>query len=184
MLLLANMGVPMLLIQMPAMFFALVPVIVVEALFVRARLALPRREAFKAVTAANVLSTIVGIPIAWLVIVIGQQTLDTTFRRLPAHFHADAHSPLWISYEMLTTFAWLDPDEANLYWMVPVASALLLIPSYFASVWIERPVCRDSWRHLQPAAVSRVVTQANRLSYGGLFVLACARLAWELLVHA
>jgi hypothetical protein len=183
MIVLANMGVPMLFIQMPAMFFALVPVIVIEALFVRSRLALPRREAFATVTAANLLSTIVGIPIAWFIMVVSQLSLETTFRRLATHFHGDLHSPLWRTYEMLTTFAWLDPDEANLYWMVPIASALLLIPSYFASVWLERPVCRSSWRHIAPATVSAVVTRANRLSYAALFLFACVWLGWELLTH-
>jgi hypothetical protein len=183
MIVLANMGVPMLFIQMPAMLFALAPVICIEAIFARSRLSLSRREAFTAVTVANLLSTIIGFPIAWVLLVVGQVNLETTFRRLPAHFHGDLESPLWRTYEMLTTFAWLNPDETNLYWMIPIASALLLIPSYFASVWLERPVCRSLWKHIAPAAVSSVVTRANQLSYAALFLFACLWLGWELLTH-
>ena len=37
----------------------------------------------------------------------------------------------------LLSAAWLGPDEKNLYWMVPVAVLALMVPTFFASVWIE-----------------------------------------------
>jgi hypothetical protein len=141
---------------------------------------------FGIVAAANLYSTLIGIPVAWCVILFVQIQLDPNLGlgEIPGYFHADRNSPIWACYEVLIHFAWLSGHKANLYWMVPLASALLLIPSYFVSVWLEGRVCRHAWRQIEPGVVSAAVTHVNRLSYAALFLCACGWLGWKLLTHA
>jgi hypothetical protein len=180
---LADMGVPMLFLQMPAMLAALLPIIIIEALFVRSRLSLSYREAFVGISIANVVSTLFGIPVAWFILVVPEMFFESHLNNLYQHLHNDPNSPIWNAFAILATFPWLDPDESRLYWMVPVASTLLLVPSYFASVWLERPICRRLWRQTDAFAASRAVTNANRLSYAALFVLACCWLGYSIQTH-
>ena len=181
------MGLPMIIVQMPVMVAALIPIIVIEALFVRSRLALTHREVFRGITAANLASTLLGIPIAWIILVVGEQFITLPLvTKLADHSHVDlkaSFSPLRMTFLFLASFAWLFFSNKDLNWMIPVASALLLIPSYFASVWIERAICRRFWRHIEPVLASRAVTIANRISYAGLFVVACGWLVWRVLAH-
>jgi hypothetical protein len=157
---------------------ALVPITAIEALFLRPRLAISYGEAFAGTSVANVVSTIVGIPVAWFILVVPELLFESRIYRLADRIH-EFSSPLSITFQMLTTFPWLDPDETRLYWTVPVASALLLIPSYFASIWLERPICR----HVDSSIVRRAVTEANQLSYAALFVVACGWLGYSILTH-
>ena len=176
------MGVPMLFVQMPAMVAALVPIITIEALFVRPRLAISYGEAFAGASVANIVSTIFGIPVAWLILVVPEMLFESRIYKFADRLH-EFSSPLSMTFQMLTTFPWLDPDETRLYWTVPVASALLLVPSYFASIWLERPICRRVWRHVDSSTTWRAVTHANQLSYAALFVLACGWLGYSILTH-
>ena len=63
---LANIGVPMIVIYWPLMVSALVPVILVEAMLIRRWVSLSTRDAFIGIAKANVFSTLVGVPLAWL----------------------------------------------------------------------------------------------------------------------
>lgn len=181
-LILANMGVPMLFVQMPAIVAALLPIIAIEALFIRPRLAISYSEAFAGTSVANIASTLVGIPVAWFILVVPEMLFEAHIYKFADRL-AEFSSPLSMTFQLLTTFPWLDPDETRLYWTVPVASALLLIPSYFASIWLERPICRRIWRHVDSSTTRRAVTHANQLSYAALFLLACCWLGYSILTH-
>lgn len=50
---LADVGIPMIFVQWPLMFYALIPVIVVEALLIRRWVSLSYREAFTGIAKAN-----------------------------------------------------------------------------------------------------------------------------------
>ena len=63
---LGDTGVPMIFIQWPAMICALVPVIAIEAIVIHRNLSLPYRRAFVGSAKANVISTLVGVPLAWV----------------------------------------------------------------------------------------------------------------------
>ena len=54
---LANIGVPMIVIYWPLMVTALVPVILVEAMLIRRGVSLSTRDAFIGIAKANVFST-------------------------------------------------------------------------------------------------------------------------------
>jgi len=171
---LADIGVPMIMLQFPAMIFALVPVIIIEALFASRMLCLQKFRAFRGAGLANIFSTIAGVPLAWFVMVLIM--LATTHGYLYG-----GRSPLMATLFFLLNIAWLSPDQRNLYWMVPSAMALLLIPSFFVSVWLELWVCRQVWNDLDRALVRRVVFKMNLASYALLFLAAGGWLAYAVL---
>src|SRR5579864_5626084 len=65
--LLADAGIPLLMVQWPLMVCALLPVILVETEVVRRQLSLPYRNAIVGAAKANVLSTAAGVPLAWVI---------------------------------------------------------------------------------------------------------------------
>jgi len=174
---LANVGVPMIFVQMPGMVCALIPIIILEALLIRRWLSLPYGDAFKGVTLANLASTIVGVPLAWLVMVLIEFAVVLPVAIAADHWHWKLDSPVLGVLGFLLSIAWLGPVERQLYWMIPAASALLLIPSFVVSVWLERRICLRSWSGVDPASVRRGVFNANVASYGLLFIIACGWLA-------
>jgi hypothetical protein len=108
MIILADVGVPMIVIQWPLMLFALVPVILVEVFTIRRWLPLSTREAFKGITLGNLLSTLVGIPLAWLLmfgLALGADVAQS-------HWKFELNGPVWAVLGFLLNAAWLAPYES------------------------------------------------------------------------
>jgi hypothetical protein len=166
--LLADIGVPMIFVQWPPALLFLLPVIVIEALTIRRVLATPTRKVFAAATKANLISTLVGVPLAWLVtLIVGVTTV------VPASFAADKwhwemDSPLFQVFSFVFGIAWIFPPDGKA-WLIPLAAALLLVPTFFVSVWIEGRFYRRSLEGSDVASINRAVRQAN--------------LFWDLSVH-
>ena len=171
---LADAGIPMIVVQWPLMFAALIPVIVIEALLIRRWIELSYRDAFFGITIANCLSTLAGFPLAWLVMFALEMGV-----MLPMALAADKwhwhffDSPFFQIISFPLTVAWLGPSEWAGNWLVPLAAALLLIPSFYVSVWLENFVCRKTWPDIDVKIIRRGVYRANLVSYVMLFVLAC-----------
>jgi hypothetical protein len=177
---LANTGIPMICLQMPGMICALIPVILIEGLLVRRWLRLSYKEAFGGMTVANLASTLVGIPLAWLVMAVVELSVMWPVAAAADRWHWNMNSPAWHTLGFLASIAWLPPAEESLYWMVPAALALLLVPSFIVSLWIERGIAVCSWRHVDVAWVRRAILKANLISYALLFAATCGWLAVEL----
>ena len=95
-----------------------------------------------------------------------------------SRWHWSLDSPL--SYVFFVVgMAWLGAP-GKLLWPIPIAAALLLIPTYFVSVRIERPFYRRSFSATDPRLVERAVSRANTFSYLFLFIAALAWLGWRL----
>jgi len=178
--LLANMGIPMLFVQWWLMTCALIPVVIIETLVVRRKIAMPLSRTAGGVAAANILSTVIGVPIAWLIaLVLGLGVLvPITYGAERLHWQLD--SPLFQMFGFIESAAWIVPSSpAQSAWMIPLAAALLLIPCFFASVIIERWVCRHIWKSIETSAIREVIYCANLYSYAALFVLGCLWSAWN-----
>jgi hypothetical protein len=181
--LLANIGLPMILLHWPLMLAALLPIILVEAQVIRHRLPMPYRQAVIGVGRANVFSTIAGVPLAWAVMFLLQMGVMIPLTSVADKWHWAQDGPVWQVLELLVGAAWLGPGVEKTYWMVPIASAILLLPCFYLSVMIERKSCLNAWPDHDPEAVRRGVFRANVASYLLLFLMACGWLAWELMVH-
>jgi hypothetical protein len=177
---LANIGVPMIFIHWPLMLCALVPVIVLEALFIRRWLTLSLRDAFVGIGKANVLSTLGGVPLAWLAMLALEFAVMLPFGLAAEKWKWELDGPVWQVLGFLFSVAWLGPAEGYLHWMVPAAVALLLVPCFYLSVLLERRSCTRTWTAADPARVRRGIFAANLASYALLFVLACGWATFEL----
>ena len=169
-MILADAGVPMIFVQWPLMFMALLPVIAVEGWILHRRLALPLGRAIKGSTYANLVSTIVGVPIAWAVMLGVEFVLMSGIMPFAERYQWNLSSPLWGVLSIFAS-AWVSPPVQS-YSGIALAAAVLLVPSYFLSVWIERRICQRVFKSLERGTVARTVRAANLWSYGLLFLLA------------
>jgi hypothetical protein len=165
----ANMGLPMLFVQLPYLAILLIPVIVIEAMVFCRRLCLPFRASLRGAALANVISTFVGFPLAWLALLGLQFSLggDRAW---------GLASPAAKLAAVTLQAPWLIPYESELYWMIPAASLALLVPCLPISVLIEGDLLRRRWAGLGRSQVWGVVRLANGASYGLLLAVASVRL--------
>jgi len=95
-----------------------------------ARLTFDTRKLVKLTGITNLVSTIVGIPLAWLVYFF--------FSFIGQSFAVSAKLQFdkpWEKFLACVIAApWLAPVESDLYWMVPTA-ILALLPAYFIASW-------------------------------------------------
>ena len=172
---LADVGLPMIILTWPAMVALLIPVIVIEGLLCRKWLGLKTWQAIKTNAVSNLVSTIIGIPLAWAVmfaIEVGVLGLVSESNALQ-----NWHSPIANVIFFLLSSAWLNPDLGEKAWLIPAATLVLLIPFFFASYWIEYFVVRkmvgtpdEEPSNLSSTRVRTAVRNANLVTYGIMFL--------------
>jgi hypothetical protein len=175
-LLLADVGLPMIALTLPAMVVLLVPIVLLAAWLLRKWLSIARGAAIKSSFVANAASTIVAAPGAWAVMLIVE------FLVAPAiGYTKETNSPVASVLAALRNAAWIGPTMDS-YWMIPVAVLGLLIPTYFASVVIESLIVdhllttsetprllaatEEHSLNLTSGSIRRAVWKANLASYG------------------
>lgn len=154
----ANAGVPMLFLAMPAFVISLVPIIAIEAVYISKGLEITIGQSLKTVSISNVVSTIIGIPITWFLLVAIQVVtgggdaygIDTVMGKLLA-----------VTWQA----PWLIPYEDDLNWMIPVAGLVLLVPFFFVSWWSEYFVSKKINKTLPLLSIRRKVRNANLITY-------------------
>lgn len=187
-LLFADAGLPMIILTWPAMVVLLIPVIVIEGLLCRKWLGLKTWQAIKTNAVSNLASTIIGIPVAWavmLAIEFGTMGLVGESNTLQ-----NWHSPIANVIFFLFSSAWLNPDLGEHAWVIPAATLMLLIPFFFASYWIEYFVVRKMVgtpdgepSNLAHVRVRTAVRNANLITYGIMFLATSVWLALSLRHH-
>lgn len=170
---LANIGIPMIFVQWPLMLTALIPVILVEALLIRLWLSLSYQEAFTGIAEANLLSTAIGVPLAWGIMLVVEFVMGLLLASSVNYLPWKSNSPLFEIVFFIFSIGWPLPTTENYQELIPIAAALLLIPCFYASVWVECRSCLRSWARYDPVLVRRAVYRTNLGSYALLFVLAC-----------
>lgn len=171
----ADMGLPIIVLTWPAMVILLVPVILIEGFLCKRWLGLKTWQAIKTNAVSNLVSTIIGIPVAWAVM------LAIEFGTMGLVGESNAlqnwHSPIANVIFFLFSSAWLNPDLGESAWVIPAATLVLLIPFFFASYWIEYRVVRrmiggpDGGKpNLSEPRIRTVVRNANLVTYGAMFL--------------
>jgi hypothetical protein len=161
----ADAGVPMLFVTMPMMIVGLIPIILIEAYVLIKEINISLGESLKTSFIMNILSTLVGIPITWVALVFismvtgggrayGIQTILQKF--------------LAVTWQA----PWLVPYESDLYWMVPAATLVLLVPFFFISYLVELFIAKKLEKRIDSIVISKGVFLANIASYSILFILA------------
>jgi len=185
-LVLADAGIPMLFVTWPAMVIALVPVIAMEALLIRKRVVYKPWPIFRATAAANLVSTIIGIPLTWLALVACEMLIGPALSRIPGI--QNWHGPVARTIGFVFAAAWLPPWR-NASSLIPLAMLVLLVPFFFVSVWSERLVMKRTLAvtatedvpggEISKGKLWRAVRDANLLSYGFLVAVTCAWWIWQ-----
>ena len=167
----------MLFVQMPLLLMTLPVIIAVEAWLCRRWLAASWRQAWKWSSIANIVSTLVGFPILWIALVVAQMVVGGG--------GVPKLSEPWFSvYTVTVQAAWLLPFEDRLYWMIPTACMILLIPAFFVTVFIERWIYRKAFRETQELpGVSRATWKMHLVSYGLLAVAGLCLLGTSITNH-
>ncbi len=172
----ADAGVPMIAVLWPGFWVLLLPIVVLESVVARRVLGLNWLKAVQLSAEANLLSTLVGVPLTWGALVLIEMTA------LGLGGLLTQNPPAWLSYAMLPFMTpWLAPPSEDDLWVIPAAAAWMLVIMFFATVWLERRYVL--WRTGANAGVARAWSwQANSLSYLIMEVLLVGRLAWLLFV--
>lgn len=159
----ANAGVPMLFLALPAFLISLIPIIAIETLYISKGLELPLGQSLKTVSISNVVSTIIGIPLTWFLLVLvqmitgggGAYGVDSVMGKVLA-----------VTWQA----PWLIPYREDLNWMIPIAGLVLLIPFFFASWWSEYFVSKIINKTLCSLSIRNKVRNANLITYSLLAV--------------
>jgi len=160
-IILIDVGLPMIFVAIPVMVVALLPVVFLEAIVLRYSLVITYKQATKASFLTNLASTLLGIPMSWLLLVL-IQTITGGDRAY------GLKTPLTKFLAVTWQAPWLIPYESDLYWMIPAAGLFLLIPFFFFSWCVEYLVARRILKGVDPISTRRGVRNANIASYGVL----------------
>lgn len=181
--LLADAGIPMIVLTFPAMVMLLIPVIVIEGFLCKKWLGLTTWQAMKSNTVSNLASTIIGVPVAWAIML----ALEFGTMGVVEQSHAiqNWHSPIANVISFSLSSAWIGPPEGKNAWLVPAATLVLLVPFFFASYGLEYLIMRfmvgmpdGGPPKLAYPHVRVSVRNANLITYGAMFL---ATSVWLLL---
>jgi hypothetical protein len=175
----ANAGVPMLAVVYPGMGILLIPVIVLEVVVLRRLLGASLRRTAIMVTVSNLVSTVIGVPLTWGALV-GVQALTGGGGAAGPSFDTFLGKVLAVTWQA----PWMMPYEADMYWMIPVASLVLLVPFFFASWLIEYQLSRLFMRETEKPVLRQAVLVANLVSYALLVAAALVGLGISIFQHA
>ena len=176
-----NMGLPMILPAMYLMVLGLIPIVLIEALVISKQLRVPYVRSLKSATLGNIVSTVIGIPVTWFLLLVIEMSLASF---APDVIPRPVSEFLFQHKDILAVTVgapWLVPFGLQ-DWMIFAAMAFLLIPFFFASWAVEYQVIKYRFtkelRELRDGVESHASAQeirtaarnANLLSYGLLEV--------------
>jgi hypothetical protein len=174
----------MLIVQMPALIATLPIVILIETLRCAKLAPAPVGVSFKAALMANLVSTLVGFPVLWVGLValeMGVGVLANVLGKSAQGMGSGIPAGLGWIFGMTFGSAWLMPFEDKLYWMIPTAMVVLLGPSFFASVWVEKWFYRKILNQAGVAGdMGKLSWRVNAWSYLFLFIVGLGCLAYAL----
>ena len=169
---LANVALPAFFPHSLATLVGIFVIAAIEGWFVMRVLKLSYDESYKLSLSANWMSTIAGIPFAWLLWVGGLIPVAIGLSAIGLEPH-----PAVTSTAMQTAFfGGMMPTE----WMnVGSAAAwiVMLVPFWMGSVWIEARTIRKRLPACDPRQVSKAVVQGNLASYSIFLIFGLCSLA-------
>ena len=129
----ADVGVPMLAVMWPPAWLLLLVIVPVEGYFARRILSLDWRAALGLSLRANLVSTLVGIPLTWFVLLLVEFGTGYAVYLLKVD-EAGVPSAVQRAVAITVLAPWLGPGDGLSAWIVPAAAAYLCIPFFFALI--------------------------------------------------
>lgn len=173
----------MLAILWPLYFIAFIPIVLIEAFPLRKQLNLSFKHALLTTTVSNIVSTLFGVPLVWLILVTIQMLTPGGTGTYP-------ELSTFSRYVMGVTLQapWLIPYESQFYWMVPTAVMVLLIPmffmSYFCEYIISLMLLNRKSDNFDPENIQHGVWIGNIRSYLFLIMLVATYLIYGILTKS
>lgn len=131
----ANVAIPTVFFTIPAMLIALIPVVVVEAYILAKTLKISFHAAIKPTSVANIVSTIVGFPLASAIHTVVAYLILT----VNVHNKSNVVHDIWQAVQ-LGVFIW--DVRFTHAWAAPMAYCLFLISTLALSIIIEYLIIR------------------------------------------
>lgn len=156
----ANAGIPMLVLAWPAQGLAFVPVVAIESLLIAHAIGTTIKAQFKPVVVANLISTIVGVPLAWLgMLALEGGVAGLVFGLLPESV-ANLPAMQYVLFPFMS--AWIGGSSKLEF---QAAFVVLSIPFCAISIYTEFRFLRVGVASHSIPNLKRAVTLANVLTY-------------------
>jgi len=175
--LLANAGLPMLMIGLPVMVMLLVPIACIEAAWYKTFLPVSWKRACLGSLKANCWSTFAGLPVTWLIwTMAGLMSLGIVAATKSISLETFVDSYVIGFLYLVATSGWLVPVQGDGMEVVILGAGLvLLLPAYLASYLLEARMLQRGWVELDRTQVYRQVWLAHVCSYGLLYLVGIYR---------
>lgn len=164
----ADAGIPMLPVRYPVILVYLVPVILIETIYLQQQLNTNVRRTFLAITGINIVTTGIGYPLMYFLYVGLDQVLHFPEGVGPALTRL-GWVPMWMTVQIF-------PDWTGLHrsvWIMLVMFVVLLLPGYvltgMVKAWLLHGYDLLNFR----GNVKQAVWMATRLSYLFLATAGC-----------
>ncbi len=143
---------------------------IIESWYLHTRLKIPFGRSVKVTTISNLISTIIGIPLAWLAMFLIEMAGGFLLSQFPSigPFYDNTFGAAIMTILGAT---WIAPDEKHIYWIVPLVFIVLMIPFFFATWWIEYESVKSYMKDIDQNEIKITTRNQNLLSYGFLEVL-------------
>lgn len=179
----ADLCVPMVVFVWPASWLFLVFIVPIEIAVGLRVLPANWKTTVKTVVAANVVSTVAGIPLILLVAMIAGIAIRQALGLETGFGGADHWESLTLLQQLVVVVTQgpllLSSDDKMGWSWIPLASTMVLcIPSFLVSVWLEYLVGRAFFSKEQWGSVRRWAWIANAFSYAFVLLVLGIRLLW------
>lgn len=157
MVLFGNIGLPMIYLYWPPAWLALIPIVLIEA-FVGVRILRKSfRQSVCAASAANLSSTLLGIPLTWMALALAEALYFSEAKGLD--------TLALKAYAVTVQAPWLIPYEEDFIWIVPLAAIVLSLPFWAMSAISEYVIVKRFFPGSQPRLLWRWMWRGNAASY-------------------
>ncbi|MCK5215312.1 MAG: hypothetical protein KAR05_08165 [Candidatus Omnitrophica bacterium] len=156
----ADIGLPMVFLGIPFLVLAFIPVFFIEAFIYREHLKLSFKRSGIGSFLANVLTTLVGYPVSWILHVAVTMVVG-----YPLGYALSEWAKLeWMEYALFPLMsAWLMPGVSP--WQIYLAGIFGLIPAFWLSVWIEGRLLLKLFAENKREDIKQAVWRANKATY-------------------
>lgn len=154
---LADAAVPMISIEFFGMVLLLIPIILVESALCRKWLRIGTIESLKANALSNAASTLVGVPLSWLLSFLATPLLA---KMAPSVFEGHVKGPIGYFVAAIASAAWASPLMVENRFVAPLALVALFVPAFLISWLVEYFIVK----HFVDAGSGSLVTENHRSS--------------------
>lgn len=173
----ADVGLPMVIPSLVLMVPSLPVIVLIEGYVLKRTADISFRRGTTSAAFANIISTLIGMPIAWSTFLLVELGLQYA-RVEPSNSNTLLQALMFIGEA-----AWVGPPvDGQDAWRVYLAFLVLLVPYFSASVWIENHLVRWSLAKdgADREALYRGVVRGNLITYALLATFLLANIVYTL----